>query len=182
MHEARDEALDTSSELARYENYLRQELPTSLRQDLVAKVDEVLENAEEKLKGQLPNIFRDLQIRLFQNYRQLRQSELKQQSPGIGNQDKSLETGLNNDNTPASVASDSHVPDDLANQLAAYYPPPYVWDSVWHDAFGGFDGAVFEFPATFTMQSDSGYGSTWTGYNAITNLPESEPDTTNSRN
>jgi hypothetical protein len=50
------------------EQYLRQELPPTVRQELERALDRDLEPLEEKLKSQLTEIVRGLQLQPFQSY------------------------------------------------------------------------------------------------------------------
>jgi hypothetical protein len=130
-----------SAEFARYEEFLRRELPPLVRNKLVARIDEVLDPIEETLKSELVDIVHDLQLQLFRTYQQ--QSQASRETTGL------------------AEAGDGETPEGFgtlqnsggqAELLAAYCPVPnYV------NSFGGFNGLMFDFkPLT---GSDSGYGS-----------------------
>jgi hypothetical protein len=63
-----------SNELAHYERFLRRELPPAVRQELESAVEREFSPLEERLKSQLIDIVRDLQLQLFQSYTESRRA------------------------------------------------------------------------------------------------------------
>lgn len=63
------------NELARYEEFLRRELPSAVRRELELAVEREFSPVEERLKSQLVEIVRDLQLQLFQTYTRSRNTE-----------------------------------------------------------------------------------------------------------
>jgi hypothetical protein len=64
--------LSATAELDRYGTYLRQALPLAFRRELESRVESLFENGEESIRNQIPDIFQDMQIRLFQDYMRFR--------------------------------------------------------------------------------------------------------------
>jgi hypothetical protein len=122
------------AEFARYEAFLRQELPSSIRQELETRVDKVLENMEEDLKSQLPGIFRDMQIRLFQNYLQRRASQSIPPFSVSSQQTQIIDTT----NVAPTMMSNSTDPRD---QLTVHNPGSFV---TWENVVPNFNGTLFE--------------------------------------
>ncbi|KAF0329289.1 hypothetical protein GQ607_003598 [Colletotrichum asianum] len=58
---------EAESAFARYERYLRRELPRKVRQELETRIEQALEPMEENLKSQVVDIVRDAQLSLFQS-------------------------------------------------------------------------------------------------------------------
>ncbi|KAF6829405.1 hypothetical protein CPLU01_07933 [Colletotrichum plurivorum] len=59
---------EAESAFARYEQYLRRELPKKVRRELEARIDQALEPLEESLKSQIVEIVRDAQASLYENF------------------------------------------------------------------------------------------------------------------
>ena len=53
-----------------YEDFLNQALPSVITTELENRVDALLENAEENLRSQLPDILREVSIKLYETYTQ----------------------------------------------------------------------------------------------------------------
>ncbi|CAG9990166.1 unnamed protein product [Clonostachys byssicola] len=60
-----------SQEMSRYEQFLQQELPDSVREELELRIDQYLNPIEASLRCQLVGIVRDMQIRLFDLYKSM---------------------------------------------------------------------------------------------------------------
>lgn len=58
-----------------YEDFVRGELPSVVRRELENRVDALLVNAEENLRTQIPEIFREVSISLYHTYRQFRTTQ-----------------------------------------------------------------------------------------------------------
>jgi len=137
------------SEIARYEQYLRQELPNRVRQALETRIDEALNPIEETLRDQIVEIVRDSQLHLFERYK-LSRTEAARDLP-------SAET-LTPDEGPAPShhavpGAEAHARDD---ELQLYRPEPY-----FDHQFDDLNGDFFNFMQVQLGQDwdDSGYGS-----------------------
>lgn len=64
-----------SSDIAHYEEFLRRELPRRVRGELEVRIEQALSPVEESLKRQLVDIVRDMQQRLFADFRRLQGGE-----------------------------------------------------------------------------------------------------------
>jgi hypothetical protein len=145
----------------RYEAFLRQELPYSLCQELEKRVDEIIDDAEVTLKTQIPHIFRDLQLQLFQNYLTLRNSQSIASSKETDKGLEPLESNMNNERPLETLKSYSMHLNDKGDQLATSIPsqmfgvdtlPGFEADML--PEFGadippGFDGKLFDMPMDF---------------------------------
>ncbi|KAG8167489.1 hypothetical protein KVR01_003178 [Diaporthe batatas] len=60
-----------ASDITRYEEFLRRELPRRVRSELEVRIEHELSPVEESLKHQLVDIVRDMQQRLFADFRKL---------------------------------------------------------------------------------------------------------------
>ncbi|ORY10733.1 hypothetical protein BCR34DRAFT_485248 [Clohesyomyces aquaticus] len=147
-----------SDELARYEQFLRRELPPAVRRELESAVERQFSPLEESLKSQLIEIVRDLQLRLFESYTQARNAA------GVASTDLPCATGASmeekSSGTGASgvlpgTSSDHHSADPeitLEDQLAPFQPAPPT-DNPTVD----FDPILYQF--TIEGIDDSGYSS-----------------------
>jgi len=122
-------------------------------------VDQLLEHAEESLRNELPKIFQDLQIQLFQNYLQLCKAQSASSSP-VNSQSA---PGILNDPGKKDVVDD--VEDQQANpnfllfnESEPYYPNPVIYELCT-----GFDGDSFQIRPSNMILSDSAYFSNTTG-------------------
>ena len=143
-----------SAELARYEAYLREELPLHLRQELNQQVNELFGNIEESLRNRLSNIVRDLQRRIFQNYVQSRRS---QEVPTITSNPAHLQTNelAASDEPPENPNETNFLGTD---DFSGMHPDSVTW--LWDDVFADFDGTVIEMPSSDgTISSYPVYGS-----------------------
>jgi len=138
------------SEIARYEQYLRRELPNRVRQALETRIDEALNPIEERLRDQIVEIVRDSQLHLFERYKSSRTQALRD-LPG-------MEAPPTLDESPApgqhGVPGPSvHMLDD---ELQLYRPEPY-----FDQQFDDLNGDFFNFMQVQLSQDwdDSGYGS-----------------------
>jgi hypothetical protein len=124
-----------------------------VRRELELRVDELLEGAEETLKTELPRIFRDLQLRLFQDYQQQRK---KQSKNGAGAEfGQSEPPQLEAEQLSASdhpESSSGNADAQLENSVSEM--PGYDNFPDW------FDGALYDIPLDLSLFSDSGYSST----------------------
>ena len=155
------------AEWAEYEEFLRRELPQSVRRELELRVDELLESAEETLKTELPRIFRDLQLRIFQDYQQQRKSQSKNVAgPEFGQLEPPQ---LEAEELYASVDPESRSGIDAQLETS-------VSEMLSYDGFPDwFDGALYDIPLDLNLFSDSGYSST----PARHSLPPSWPENSN---
>jgi hypothetical protein len=92
-------------ELARYERFLRRELPAAVCRELEITVEKELSPVEDQLKNRLINIVRDLQLQLFQTYTRSRSAE-DLQSHDVQTPCNTLEP----DFAPASASTASSEP------------------------------------------------------------------------
>lgn len=69
--EAGGSPVSPASDIARYEEFLRRELPRRVRGELEVRIEQELSPVEESLKRQLVDIVRDMQQRLFADFRKL---------------------------------------------------------------------------------------------------------------
>lgn len=142
--------ISASAEFARYEEFLRRELPPLMRGELETRIEMAIDPIEETLRGQIVDIVRDLQLRLFQNYRESRLRQPSRELVPSSSSSRPPETDSRPD--PERDTDES----GLDNDLAAFLPPPD-----FPNFFDDFNGVFFDFPAEFNLQdsSDSGYRS-----------------------
>ncbi|KAF2477623.1 uncharacterized protein BDR25DRAFT_2571 [Lindgomyces ingoldianus] len=145
-----------SNELERYEHFLRRELPPAVRRELEIAVEKEFSPLEERLKCQLIEIVRDLQLRLFQSYTQSRDAPVgtheEKAVPNSSDTELAPEveaSGLLPETSMQPPSVDSA--DTLENQLAPFEPVP-----PWKDALA-FDPILFQFHGEDF--EDSAYGS-----------------------
>jgi hypothetical protein len=165
------------AEWAEYESFLRRELPSSVRRELETRVDELLDSAEETLKSELPRIFRDLELRLFQDYQQRRKAQTNITSGPEIEQSNPLQSVCQEPSASVTPESSSchhgAQSDDSVPAMPSYnYPLPW------------FDGILYDMPPDSTLFCGSVYGSTPAEHS--TQLPFSaansyieEPEATN---
>ncbi|KAF2790459.1 hypothetical protein K505DRAFT_364699 [Melanomma pulvis-pyrius CBS 109.77] len=153
-----------SNELARYEQFLRRELPPAVRRELESAVEREFSPLEERLKSQLIEIVRDLQLQLFQSYTQTRRVATGTEMAPQSNSKTRLGTAAAEDTVslvaheaPLVVDSDPELV-TLENQLAAYEPAPPLQDSPAHD----FEAVLFQFDNLAEFE-DSAYESMFVG-------------------
>lgn len=142
-----------TSEFARYEEFLRRELPTRVRQQLEVRIEEALNPVEESLRGQIVDIVRDMQLQLFEMYKSSRTADA-----GSG-PNRSLEVSNETPSYGQQVGNPEGTTQQwgLEEQLEAFRPPaPYLDNS-----FTGFDGLLFDFDPLQNQgfTPDEGYGS-----------------------
>lgn len=114
----------SSAEFSRYEQFLRSELPSRVRQELIREIEKELDPVEEKLKSKLPEIVRLVHKTLFEMYQGSKSDE--QRSNNLG---------------PADVPSqhlsenydDHHIIDPFGWEIAAaddhlapFFPTPFT--------------------------------------------------------
>ncbi|KAF5520504.1 hypothetical protein CGCA056_v008340 [Colletotrichum aenigma] len=116
------DAGEADSAFARYERYLRRELPRKVRQEFETRIEQALEPMEETLKSQVVDIVRDAQLSLFQSF-----VSSNPDSAEPYNGDSMAECG--------SMASNRAAFD---GQIEALRPLPYIE--------GGFNGICLQFP------------------------------------
>jgi hypothetical protein len=161
-HRGDPEPLD---ELSRYEQYLRRELPPAVRRELELALDRNLEPLEERLKAQLIEIVRDLQLQLFQSYtrhhsstsdplNEVTQSTTQSEAVldhavGVNTLDPADMPGCDAPSTLSTVTTN--------DQLASYEPTPLIEEPTQY----GFDAVLFQWQAWngFDFLDDSAYGS-----------------------
>lgn len=144
-----------SAEFAHYEQFLRSELPSRVRQEIVNEIEKELDPVEEKLKSKLPEIVRLVQRTLFETY------------PGSHSEGRSssdLEVANSSGHSGLESYNDSGANDQIAleiaaadDQLAPFFPTPFA------DFMASFDpnDMLMEPPNLYDTQSqgDPGYYS-----------------------
>lgn len=100
------------SDIARYEEFLRRELPRRVRGELEVRIEAELSPVEESLKRQLVDIVRDMQQRLFADFRRLQGEGDQQRGEGAGSEALRGEDGGDVKGKGRATASES--PEDLA--------------------------------------------------------------------
>lgn len=95
---------------------------------LELQIEQAFNPLEEQLKGQLVEIVRDTQLRLFQSYVELRRTSL----PPVSTVDTNDRSGQDPQNVFANPTAESRVNqlmvDPIIEQLAPYNAPPFVSD------------------------------------------------------
>jgi hypothetical protein len=171
-----------ASDIARYEEFLRRELPRRVRGELEVRIEHELSPVEESLKHQLVDIVRDMQQRLFADFRRL-QGEVPpvppQNEEATGNEKPVGEDGGDVKGKERATALES--PEDLvmetstsgassdgpahetpaitagwatAQPIDMYRQPQPLLDGVPR-----FDGVIFDLGQDWSW-ADSGYMST----------------------
>jgi hypothetical protein len=131
------------AELSRYEAFLQQELPSSIRRELDARVEEALDNTEVNLRSQLPYIFQDMQRRLFRAYLQFRITQQPGRSAITSQQTQDNIILEPEQNGPLNVGESSGGGGGTPNQPADNNL--ILWDE-WLALPPDFDGRLYEFP------------------------------------
>lgn len=146
---------EASNELAQYEQYLRRELPPAVRRELEIAVKKEFSPLEERLKSQLINIVRDLQLQLFQSYTQSRRV-VASDAPVLDPTSAMTAAGRseNRMSDPPQTVIPEYQDTTLENQLAPYQPAPPLENSTNVD----FDAVLFQFDDLSGFE-DSAYGS-----------------------
>lgn len=147
------------SKFVLYEQFLRRELPSRVRQELEIRIEEALSPVEEGLQSQLVDIVRDTQRQLFEIYESSRSMTRPASASDANLQDGPHGAQLT---APQITTHEQHYPGnmmtnslDLGDTLQAYQPiPPYLED------FDVFQGEMFDFSAIqpSLLGCDSGYG------------------------
>lgn len=146
------------TEFARYEQFLRRELPTQVQGQLELFIEERLNPIEESLRSELVSIIRDTQIHLFNTYRSLRSSTTDavgaQTAANVGTDAERADSGNTNSREEPRPMEMPGVEDNLQT----FYQPPLT-DGSW--SFGAFDGLLFDFSEMppGSVDLDSGYWS-----------------------
>ncbi|KAF2106959.1 hypothetical protein BDV96DRAFT_311431 [Lophiotrema nucula] len=136
-----------SNEIARYEQFLRRELPTAVRRELEVAVDEEYTPMEERLKSRLIEIVRDVQLQLFRSYTRSR-TTVK------GRETYEAADTTHSDSAPTLQTVPDSVQPSLLNELASFEPiPPFE-----NTDTGDFDAILFQFDDLEDF-NDSAYGS-----------------------
>ena len=151
-------------ELSRYEQYLRRELPPAVRRELELALDRNLEPLEERLKAQLIEIVRDLQLQLFQSYTRHHNSTggaVNEVTQSSTHSEVTLNhaVGVNTLNQAGIPSCDapSILPIVTTNdQLASYEPTPLIEEPTQY----GLDAVLFQWNGWngFDCLDDSAYG------------------------
>lgn len=76
-----------ASDIAQYEEFLRRELPRRVRGELEVRIEQELSPVEESLKRQLVDIVRDMQQRLFADFRRLQGEGASQRDEPKGDEE-----------------------------------------------------------------------------------------------
>ena len=156
---------DINHELARYEQFLRRELPDAVRAELQTVVEREFP-FEERVISALIEIVRDQQLRLFQVYAHLRSAgtdPLEQYTSVVT--EPSVEHAMQaTTQTNIDIIHGNHPPpadttlDQVLNDLAPYNAPPYLNESLVADI----DAILFDIPDCSERVEhfeDSAYGS-----------------------
>lgn len=98
-------------EIARYEEFLRRELPRRVRGELEVRIEQELSPVEESLKRQLVDIVRDMQQTLFADFRRLQSGAAPPGDDMAG--DEEPEQGCGSDLKGKERATGSESPEDL---------------------------------------------------------------------
>ncbi|KAI1323872.1 hypothetical protein F5Y16DRAFT_382503 [Xylariaceae sp. FL0255] len=154
--------------MTEYEEYLERELPHRVRQQLEARIDQVLDPVEETMRGQLVDIVRDVQLDLFRLWRssvRLPDGEshevYSQPNTEVGIQEQQEQIAEPGPST-LEISADGTSPErhddswDVENDLAAWRPEPYLDLNL-----DGFDGQLFDFEEMMlpVENQDSAYGT-----------------------
>lgn len=99
------------SDIARYEEFLRRELPRRVRGELEVRIEQELSPVEESLKRQLVDIVRDMQQRLFADFRKLQGDGSPQKDEAAGDGEVGRENDGDIKGKARATASES--PEDL---------------------------------------------------------------------
>ncbi|KKY37605.1 hypothetical protein UCDDA912_g02360 [Diaporthe ampelina] len=105
-----------ASDLARYEEFLRRELPRRVRGELELRIDQELTPVEERLKRQLVDIVRDMQQRLFADFRKLKGEGVPQGDEAVGDEELGRAGGGDVKGKGRATASES--PEDLVTSTS----------------------------------------------------------------
>lgn len=150
-----------SSELERYETYLRRELPGRVRRELETRIDQALSPLEDSLRSELIDIVRDLQLTLFEEYKKVKDDTDETQEAvdtGEREQTEDASTGVPGwgSYSEGSTSGPSNTTPSIDDQLEAFRPEPY-----FEGQFSGFDGLLWDFQGNIMNQdwAESGYGS-----------------------
>ncbi|KAL1866466.1 hypothetical protein Daus18300_006701 [Diaporthe australafricana] len=84
--ESPSSAAGPASDIAHYEEFLRRELPRRVRGELEVRIEQELSPVEESLKRQLVDIVRDMQQRLFADFRKLQGEGASQRDEAAGDE------------------------------------------------------------------------------------------------
>jgi hypothetical protein len=151
------------NELARYEQYLRRELPPAVRRELEHAVEREFSPIEERLESQLIDIVRDLQIQLFQSYTQTRLAasgvtmspEHIPVSSEVGPSEKYDGTPYTAVDEPPTIIPISQIEaTSLQNRLASFKPASPLDGNMTLEI----DPVLFQFDDSGKFE-DSAYGS-----------------------
>jgi hypothetical protein len=134
---------------------LRRELPPAVRRELEIAVEKEFSPLEERLKSQLINIVRDLQLQLFQSYTQSRRV-VASDAPALDPTSAILAAGSSENHMSdlPQIVIPEYQNTTLENQLASFQPAPPLEDSTNVD----FDAVLFKFDDLGGFE-DSTYGS-----------------------
>lgn len=99
------------SDIARYEEFLRRELPRRVRGELEVRIEQELSPVEESLKRQLVDIVRDMQQTLFADFRKLQGDGSPQKDEAAEDGEVERENGDDVKGKGRATASES--PEDL---------------------------------------------------------------------
>jgi hypothetical protein len=138
--------------LARYEEYLRKELPDLVRRMLEIRIDEALQLTEETLKDEIVDIVRDSQRELFEKYKSTHRGPAEDQQTADGTADAEPQACQSGPSTSAVSPQQS-----LDNLLQPYRPEPDLDDQFYNV----FNGQLFDFTLMHGAPplADSAYGT-----------------------
>ncbi|KAF2677866.1 hypothetical protein K458DRAFT_464501 [Lentithecium fluviatile CBS 122367] len=145
-----------TDELARYEQFLRRELPSAVRRELESAVEREFSPVEERLKTQLIDIARDLQLRLFQTYTQSRTAEAPSDRHALDSPRATNPAELATTVSAGELHGASELP-SVETEPASLEPlPPVGFSSAYE-----FDAVLFQFDELQDLGAfeDSSYGS-----------------------
>lgn len=168
-----------ASDIARYEEFLRRELPRRVRGELEVRIEQELSPVEESLKRQLVDIVRDMQQRLFADFRKLQGAPHEEEAQG----DEEMATDIGGDAKGKGRATALESPEDLVMETSTsgvsfddptHETPPittgwaitqpidvYRQAQPFLDGVAKFDGVIFDLDQSCGEWSwaDSGYMS-----------------------
>lgn len=142
----------TSPGFSRYEQFLRQELPVRVRQQLEVRIDQYLNPVEENLKNELVTIVRDMQIQLFDLYKSTQMvsaDNVFTQGSSSGRNNKSLPVDIGRISSSASQKEDFSRP---------FNPSLYIDEEL--TSFDLLDGVLYDFDGmqqANSIETDSSY-------------------------
>jgi hypothetical protein len=152
------------AEFAHYEEFLSRELPPRVRRELEIAVEKELEPVEERIKSQVVDIVRNLQLKLFRSYQQ--SSKFPLTSIPESQEGTTLASGSSDvaGEGPGGGIAPSGLNTAMEDLLAPFLAPPDLEEEF------GFDASMFLLQSNEGL-SDSGYISMPAASSAETSGP-----------